>query len=262
MSSVKVRILTAFAIIAVVVPPLLMGGMLLDCLVAFIVLAGGFELLGLSKSVKNWPKWLIPLEIVFVWLLLFYVPETLTFPVLGVMVLSMLSMPIIFTEVKGDDVFLLSAYLCLFYLFGKSFLFVYHLDNKFFWFMAISTYLCDTAAFFCGSFFGKHKLCPRISPKKTIEGAIGGWLIACIGSFAFSYYIKLPFISIGEILLASIVLPVTGQIGDLVFSSMKRSYGIKDFSSLLPGHGGVLDRVDSLVFNFVVFYAFLVVMGV
>ena len=262
MSSIKVRVITSFAIIAIVIPPLVLGGIWLDLLAAFIVLSGGYELLGLSENVRKWPKWLIPMEILFVWALLFGVSEKLAFPLLGVMVLLAMSMPVISKAVDGRDVFLLSVYLCIFYLFGMSFLKLYAKDPLYFWFMAIATYLCDTAAFFCGSLFGKHKLCPRISPKKTLEGAIGGWLVACIGAFLFACCVDLGGFPLWARLLASMILPFSAQIGDLAFSAIKRFYGIKDFSSLLPGHGGVLDRIDSLVFNFVVFYALLVVRGI
>lgn len=132
MSSIKVRVITSFAIIAIVIPPLVLGGIWLDLLAAFIVLSGGYELLGLSENVRKWPKWLIPMEILFVWALLFGVSEKLAFPLLGVMVLLAMSMPVISKAVDGRDVFLLSVYLCIFYLFGMSFLKLYAKDPLYF----------------------------------------------------------------------------------------------------------------------------------
>ncbi|WP_434784694.1 phosphatidate cytidylyltransferase, partial [Thomasclavelia cocleata] len=108
-----------------------------------------------------------------------------------------------------------------------------------------------------GVFLGKHKLIPRLSPKKTIEGSIGGIVLGTILAISYAGYLGL--IETNPVLIiACFVLTFTSQIGDLVFSAVKRHFGVKDYSSLLPGHGGILDRIDSILFNAIVFSFFLV----
>ncbi len=115
-------------------------------------------------------------------------------------------------------------------------------------------WMSDTGAYFCGKKFGKNKLCPRVSPKKTIEGAIGG-VIVCILSmiligFIFNNFIfanKVNINYIGLIILGLIGSPIS-IIGDLCFSVIKRNCHVKDFGNVIPGHGGILDRFDSLIF--------------
>ncbi len=106
----------------------------------------------------------------------------------------------------------------------------------------------DTGAYFAGRFFGKHKLAPTISPAKTVEGAIGGLVssvfFAVIGSLFF-----LPDLPLLHAVPLAIVANVLGQAGDLVESLIKRSTGVKDSGSILPGHGGLLDRIDALLFT-------------
>lgn len=106
----------------------------------------------------------------------------------------------------------------------------------------------DTGAYFAGRFFGKRKLAPKISPAKTVEGAIGGLLasvfFAVIGSLFF-----LPTLPLTHAVPLAIAANVVGQSGDLVESLIKRSTGVKDSGSILPGHGGLLDRVDALMFT-------------
>lgn len=117
-----------------------------------------------------------------------------------------------------------------------------------------SVWLCDTFAYFGGSLFGKRLLYPAISPKKTVEGAIAG-IIGAIAGFAVSRS-TLGDIGWLHIALIGAGIGVMGQLGDLVESMVKRWAGVKDSSSLFPGHGGVLDRIDSLLFAapFVIFY--------
>ena len=127
--------------------------------------------------------------------------------------------------------------------------------------LALATYGSDTGAYFTGVTIGKHKLIPRLSPKKTIEGSIGGILLGTILSVAYASY--LGIIETNRVLIvACFVLTITGQVGDLVFSAIKRHFGVKDYSNLLPGHGGVLDRIDSILFNALVLSFFLVMVRV
>ncbi|NWF50439.1 MAG: phosphatidate cytidylyltransferase [Ignavibacteriaceae bacterium] len=109
-------------------------------------------------------------------------------------------------------------------------------------------WICDSAAFFGGTAMGKHKLFTRVSPKKSWEGAIFGFIFA-VASMALAKFLVLGFLSWSEALIIGFIIGTIGQIGDLIESLLKRDSGIKDSSSLIPGHGGVFDRFDSLLFS-------------
>lgn len=117
-------------------------------------------------------------------------------------------------------------------------------------YLLIDAMITDMFAYFVGMKFGKHKLIPLVSPKKSVEGAIGGLIVG--SALATVYGIVLNVFGAGFpwylVLLISVLLSIVSQTGDLVFSKFKRSYGIKDYSNLFPGHGGVLDRFDSSSF--------------
>ena len=110
----------------------------------------------------------------------------------------------------------------------------------------------DTFALFAGMACGKHKLAPHVSPKKTIEGGVGGLLGGVIGMLLLhaigTWALGESFLSWGQILALGLLGSVIDQIGDLSFSVIKREFGVKDYGKLLPGHGGVLDRFDSVTF--------------
>ncbi len=110
-----------------------------------------------------------------------------------------------------------------------------------------SIWLCDSAAYFFGKSFGKHKLHPRVSPKKTIEGAVAGLAFAVLAFALLGYYL-VPEIPLIHNIVAGVIVGVLGQIGDLAESLLKRDACVKDSSNILPGHGGLLDRFDSILF--------------
>lgn len=124
------------------------------------------------------------------------------------------------------------------------------------WLIIITAFGTDIMAYFTGFALGKHKLCPKISPKKTIEGSIGGILGSVILSGLFGYFF------VPDILLHCIIIGVLGgivsQFGDLTASIFKRKMGIKDYGNLIPGHGGILDRFDSVLFTGPMVYYYIV----
>jgi phosphatidate cytidylyltransferase len=124
-------------------------------------------------------------------------------------------------------------------------------------FLLLVVIACDAGAYYTGRAWGRHKLYECVSPKKTIEGAVGGLGLAVITGCLFSH-IFLENMSIVEATLMSGVLAIVSQLGDLSESMMKRLSGKKDSSSLLPGHGGLLDRLDSLIFAFPATWFFLI----
>ncbi|MDM8522696.1 phosphatidate cytidylyltransferase [Desulfococcaceae bacterium HSG8] len=113
----------------------------------------------------------------------------------------------------------------------------------------------DIGAFYAGSYLGRHKLCPSVSPGKTVEGSVGG-LAANIIVGALFKAIFLPALPWGISILLFLLIGAAGQVGDLFESEFKRSSGIKDSGSILPGHGGILDRIDALLFAIPVAYIF------
>lgn len=133
-------------------------------------------------------------------------------------------------------------------------------NNEIIWLIFIIAWATDTFAYFGGYFFGKRKLCPNISPKKTVEGAISGVLgcmLSC-GIFAYVFFIEYMVM----IVILGMIGSILSQLGDLTASQIKRYVGIKDFGNLIPGHGGILDRFDSILFTApIVYYFFTIFMN-
>ena len=120
-------------------------------------------------------------------------------------------------------------------------------------FLLLVTWASDTGAYYVGTLYGRHRLAPTISPKKTVEGLVGGFFVAVIVAYAARWWF-LPELSGLDCLILATLLTITGLWGDLTESAMKRSVGMKDSGGILPGHGGMLDRLDSLLFTAPVFY--------
>lgn len=127
-------------------------------------------------------------------------------------------------------------------------------------FLLLVTWAADTGAYYVGTLYGRRKLAPKISPKKTVEGLAGGFvgaaIVACVARWTF-----LAEFSLVDTLILAVLLTAAGVWGDLVESAIKRSAGVKDSGGLLPGHGGMLDRLDSLLFTAPAFYYYVTFMG-
>lgn len=151
------------------------------------------------------------------------------------------------------------VYIPLLFAFLKNVLFM-DLGRQYIWYVIFGAVICDMFAYFIGKNFGKHKLCQKISPGKTIEGAIAGVIAVAITFALFTLYLNTANnmnISVIFMTIVGIVASIVGQFGDLFASLIKRYCGIKDFSNTIPGHGGVLDRLDSVLFVAPIIYVFL-----
>lgn len=124
------------------------------------------------------------------------------------------------------------------------------------WLVVITAFGTDICAYFAGVTMGKHKLCPKISPKKTWEGAIGGILGSMILSGLFGFFFAKPMIV--HCLIIGFAASIVSMFGDLTASIFKRKMGIKDYGNLIPGHGGILDRFDSVLFTGPIIYYYVV----
>ncbi len=133
------------------------------------------------------------------------------------------------------------------------------------WLVFIGAFLTDTCAYFVGTYLGKHKLCPDISPKKTVEGAIGGVIggglsfvvYGIIVNTFFTSYLNGGSFNLILLFLLGVIASIVSQVGDLTASAIKRQFGIKDFGNIFPGHGGMLDRCDSIILVAPIIFLFL-----
>nr|WP_255724698.1 phosphatidate cytidylyltransferase [Shimazuella soli] len=142
--------------------------------------------------------------------------------------------------------------------FGFSYMIniIWHPDG-FLWslFILLIIWANDTGAYFAGKSLGKHKLWPSISPNKTVEGSVGGVLVGLVVSGIFGYLFPQIW-PIEYAIVLGFLISIVGQLGDLVESAIKRTTGTKDSGRILPGHGGILDRFDSLIFTYLILHIF------
>lgn len=182
---------------------------------------------------------LLPMSLLLVYVLLLFCALVLSYPNININTIATTVLGIIYIPIMFSYVY-----------------FIREMENGLYlvWFVFITAFATDTCAYFSGVFLGKHKLIPHLSPNKTIEGSVGGILGCTILCVVFSLLIADKItIDTKTIAIASSIIgifcSIFAQFGDLTASSIKRLTGVKDFGNLIPGHGGILDRFDSILFT-------------
>lgn len=254
------------AMIAPFILFIFLGGIYLKGFTLLLSIAGLYEF---YKAVKE--KKINPISIVgYLLLAVFYLLGNNFEYIMYVIVLFtvvLLIIPVVNLKYTFIDV---AITLIGFLYVGMLFSFIPLVNNKpsgefLVWLIFIGSWVCDTAAYYSGKYLGERKLCPEVSPKKTIAGSIGGLLGSALGCGLFGIIVSsyVSEVQVIHFFLIGTLCGIMGQFGDLVASSIKRYVGIKDYSNLIPGHGGILDRFDSILFNaVVVFYYLTFIVGI
>lgn len=247
------RIITGIILIAALLPTVVYGGWIFNSVIAILCIIGSIEILRMAKinrrTVPSIATYIGLLSIIFYDQISTLIPGNFNqaiVPLISIMV-SLMSTVLVedydFTKAGVST-------LAMFYLGlgGYGAVRVREADLALLGFIMLVVFTTDMGAYFIGSKVGKRKLVPKISPNKTVEGALGGIFSALVlaaiylsfFSFNYSYFIMLGI---------ALVLSIAGQFGDLVASRLKRHFEVKDAGTIFPGHGGVLDRFDSVLFT-------------
>lgn len=247
------RVITALVLLLIILPPVFYGGWLYSALIGIIILIGSTELIhmaGISRnSIPAFITYLGTLSVVYFDYISEFIPARLNSGIVPILLIMLLLIcTVLISEYHFTEAGI--SALTIFYvgLGGYAALTIRMADLALFIFIVLVVLSSDTGAYFIGSRIGKHKLAPELSPNKTVEGSLGGIVVAVILAaiylrfFAFNY-------SYGVMLVIAVILSITGQFGDLLESSFKRHFDVKDSGDILPGHGGILDRFDSVLFT-------------
>lgn len=262
----KVRVISALVALAILIPLLCIGGVPFAIGIGIISVLAYKEILELKKSHQEIPNFVKVLGLICVVYLVLgdynlgSLNLVMSYPRMLLPLVLLLLPTVFYTKDKytTKDAFYLLGTIYLVGIFFNLIISFRNIDLNILLYLLAVTFLTDTFAYLIGCLIGKHKMCPKISPKKSWEGAIagliGGSIVAIIvyTNLIGEFSIKLVFVTM--------ILSMVGQLGDLVYSKIKRENDIKDFSNLMPGHGGILDRIDSLsfiVFTYVILLWFL-----
>ncbi len=260
----KTRVITAIVALCVFVPVILFSGTwVFPIAVAICALISVWEMLRCCELHKKWaisiPMLLISAVVSIVVKLVDNFAEYLTYAVPTVMVLVLYLLAVmVFSKGKiGIEDISICGFSTLYIVFAYvAILFLRYYNGEFgtyvYLLVFVGAWITDIFAYFCGMLFGKHKLIPEVSPKKTIEGSIGGILFCGIAYAVYGLILKYAFelsaqINLLLLFVYGVVASVVSQIGDLSMSAIKRRYEIKDYGKIFPGHGGMLDRFDSIL---------------
>ena len=255
----KKRIISAIIMLVIVIPLLIMGGFPYSLAVGLIACMAYKEIIDLRHDKLNeYPNIMKYLGLICTLSLVYCSSKYVT--LFGVSyklicgIILTLCIPVLFykNRYKVSDAFHLLADVLFLGIGFNLLITVYNYGKAYFILFILITILTDTFALFGGKLIGKHKF-TNISPNKTIEGSIIGTLVATF--VATMYYINVINVStnILSVIFVIVFLSLVGQCGDLFFSAIKRECGKKDFSNLIPGHGGILDRLDSIIFVLLAF---------
>lgn len=262
----KKRIMSAIVVAIIFIPIFIIGGTIFNLSFYILTLLGLREFMKAKEKEKKFPDFIRFIS--YLMMTILYFEGTLTkninfsfdYKLMASLMLTIFLPVVLYHNEKvyniKDAFYLLGG---IFFLgFSMSLFYMYRtLGLEIILFLFLITMITDSYAYFVGRLIGKNKLLESISPNKTWEGTIGGSLV---GSFVCTVYYLTVInnnISIPVIFIVILFLSLVGQFGDLFFSAIKRKYNIKDFSNIMPGHGGVLDRLDSIIFVMLAFTFFL-----
>ena len=264
----KTRLISGVFLVILAAFALIQGGMFLFLLSMIVSLIGLHELYRVLKFEKELPGLLGYLAVLAYYFILWIEGnQFVTLLLVSSLMLMMTAYVITFPKYSTEQITM--AFFGIFYV-GVMLSFVYQVrnmpDGQFLvWLILLSSWGCDTCAYCAGMLFGKHKMAPKLSPKKSMEGAVGGVAGAAILGFAFGkiFETKMGFVAEPALIcmIACAIAAVISQIGDLAASGIKRNHDIKDYGTLIPGHGGILDRFDSMIFTAPAIYFAVLYMG-
>lgn len=192
----------------------------------------------------------------------FYDPDTILILLFSVLLISVILLITEYGQNNTKDVFTIIFFTLMIPFVFSTIGYIRRLPNGIFyvWLPFITSWCTDSAAYFIGNFFGRNKLCEKISPKKTIEGALGGIFGSVIGCLIFAAIMTFSFkqsVNYFNLIILALLASILSQLGDLFASCIKRENNIKDFGNIMPGHGGILDRFDSLLLTIPFVYIFI-----
>ncbi len=247
----KQRIITALGLIGVALFAVFSGKLGVAILIIAFLLIGTYEIYDVKKSVYSPFMLLIMLAFVFIGgINIFNLPLEYY---LALLIVVLFSVSIFNEWFNFDEISYTFLMISLVMVALRSIMLVLTYPTMVLLYIFVATFATDTFAYFGGYFFGKHKLIERISPKKTIEGSISGYVMSAIISILFAKFLLQGVVSMNFMIATSLLIPIFSQVGDLAFSITKRHFNLKDFGFVFPGHGGVLDRIDSVIFSLITF---------
>ncbi len=256
----KKRVISAIIALIIILPIIFIGGSLYYAALGILSIIAYYEIINIYEKEKKLPIVMKSMALItYLFIVMsaiknkdsFYIDHR--FLILDIFVCLL---PLVILDNKKysveDAMYLLAITLFLSISFNYLII-IRNMNIVYLLYVIIVTVITDTFAHFWGSQIGKIKLCPKVSPNKTVEGMIGG---SIFGTFMGSIYF-LTFINVDAniylIIIMSLCMSIIAQFGDLVFSSIKRHFDVKDYGNIMPGHGGVLDRLDSVIFATLIF---------
>ena len=267
----KERTVSAVILVIVALAAILPGGIILALTLYVVSVIGFLELTkacGVRTQKMNALEWVGILCITLYYVITVLVQDTSYSMMLVILMLIALMFVYVFGFPKYHANQVMNTYFSLIYApVMLSFVFLTRqLENGIYlvWMIFISSWVSDTCAYLVGVMIGKHKLAPVLSPKKSIEGAVGGIAGAAIVGALFGAYLdNVLYLENFTIVLALVggVGSVISQVGDLAASAIKRNHDIKDYGKLIPGHGGIMDRFDSVIFTAPITYFLIIMLG-